>query len=79
MGGMGGVGLVLVNPGGRSIDPRDGGSPTEGHEIGGATRYIKRVVRFEGHVDGALAALADEVEAMVEELTKDRHPAAVGW
>ena len=36
---------------------------------------VERIVRLQRNVDRAVAALADEVEAVVEELAEQRHPA----
>ena len=35
---------------------------------------IQRIVGLQRHVHGAVAALGDEIEAMVEELAEERHP-----
>ena len=43
-----------------------------------ARRVVERVVRLERDVDGAVVALGDQVEAVVEELAEQREPAVVG-
>ena len=91
MGGVGGVGLVLVDPGGGAVvviaDVIGGAGhpigpgvklghrgPGQCHEIGGTARHIQGVIRGQRDEHAALASLADQIEAMVEELAEDRHP-----
>jgi hypothetical protein len=40
----------------------------------GAVRIIERIIRLERDVDGTVAALWHEIEAVVEELTEQREP-----
>ena len=88
VGWMGGVGLVLINPGcggvvvganivggsQHSIRPRlqaGQGGPGEGHEIGGAARHKKGIVRSQGDDHAALAAFGDQAEAVIKELAEN--------
>ena len=88
---MGGVQLVQVNPRrglvdmvadvvGRAHDAvgaRQVGGARQDHEVGRAAGNIERVVRHERNIDRATAALANEIEAMVEELAEQGHEAVV--
>ena len=88
---MGGVQLVQVNPRrglvdmvadvvGRAHDAvgaRQVGGARQDHEVGRAAGHIERVVRHERNIDRATAALANEIEAMVEELAEQGHEAVV--
>ena len=85
------VGLVLVDPGRRQV-LRAGAvvsraenpvrSSIDGdagqRDVVLAALHVERIVRRQRHIDGAVAALGDEVEAVVEELAEDRHPAVEG-
>ena len=74
---VGGVGLVLVDPGGDFVDDfavRIHIGAGQRHEIGGAASDVQLVIRLKGDVHGALATLIEQVEAVVEELAEQRHP-----
>ena len=87
-----GVGLVLIDPWrglvevlahviGGAQDPVGTGlvrRAGQHHEVGGRTFDVKRIIRLQRNIDGAAAALADEVETVVEELAEQRHPRVVG-
>ena len=80
------VGLLLIHMGRRGVDerivfgaqdavrthaPRRAGHD---HHIGGARRRVKqRIVRLEWYGDKAVAALVDQAETVVEELTEEGH------
>ncbi|GJE42976.1 hypothetical protein AEGHOMDF_2152 [Methylobacterium soli] len=85
-----GVGLVLVDPrrgevlGSRAIirgtenavrTGIDGDAGQRDVVLRARSRAVHRIVRRQRHVDGAIAALGDKIEAMIEELAEDRHPA----
>ena len=88
VGWMGGVGLVLINPGGDGVLVRPNvvcganhpvrpriqagqGGPGEGHEVGGAARHKKGIVRRQGDDHAALAAFGEQAEAVIKELAED--------
>ncbi len=87
-----GIGLVLVNPWRGLVevlahvicgtqDPVGTGlvrGAGQHHEVGGRTFDVKRIIGLQRDIDGAAAALADQVETMVEELAEQRHPRVVG-
>ena len=95
MGRMGGVGLVLVNPGrgrvgeqphviggaehtiGTWLKGRDLGAGQH-HEIGGAAGHIEGVVGLQRNDDRTVASLADQIKAMVKELTEEGEQRVVG-
>ena len=77
MRGMGGIGLVLINPGCDQIRARITRGSSESHEIGRTALHVQRVIRLKRDVHRSLATLGKQVKSVVEELTKDRHPAAV--
>ena len=85
---MGGVGLVLINPGGDGVLVRPNvvcganhpvrpriqagqGGPGKGHEVGGAARHKKGIVRRQGDDHAALAAFGEQAEAVIKELAED--------
>ena len=71
-----GVGAV-VDVVGRAQDAvRAGqvGGPRQDHEVVRAALHVEGVVGQQGDEHRAAAALADEVEAMIEELAEQRHP-----
>ena len=88
MGGMGGVGLVLIDPGrglvgigagvvggaghaiGAWIEPFHLG-PGQHHEVVGTPRHEEGIVRCQGDHHGTVATFADQIEAVIEELTKN--------
>ena len=75
------IGLVLVDERRDLVDRLAVGiqrRARQRHEVRVATRHIQRIIRLQRHVDRAEPALADEIEAVVEELAEDRHP-AVEW
>ena len=88
---MGGVQLVQVDPRRGAVDmvadvvgrahdavgARQVGGARQHHEIGRAAGHIQRVVWHQGNVNGAAAALADRIKAMVEELAEQGHEAVV--
>ena len=77
-GGVRGVGLVVVDPRSDFVDGFAIGihvGAGQRHEVGGAPLHIEGVIRLEGDVDGAFAALIEQVEAVVEELAEQHHPA----
>ena len=80
-GGVGRVGLVLVDERRDFVDgvavlvERRAG---QSHKVRVATGDVEGVVRLERDVHGAEPALPDEVEAVVEELSEQRHPAVEG-
>ena len=87
--GVRGVGLVLVDERGRgvavvvnvvgsaddAVQARLVGSAGQHHEVGRAANDEQRVVRLQGDEHGAAAALVDQVQAVVEELAEECHPA----
>ena len=77
--GKGGIGLVLIDPGGCVVCAGDVGGPAERHEISATALDIQRIICFQGDVNGALATFGDQVKAVIEKLTKDGHPAGVRW
>ncbi len=74
--GMRGVGLVLVDEGCRLVGVlgAGGGGPRQHHEVGGAAFDVERIVRLQRNEDRFVAALVDEVEAVIEELAEEREP-----
>ena len=54
------------------------GGPGEHHEVGGAADHKARIIGRQGDHHGALAAFADEAQAMVKELTKDGEQGVIG-
>ena len=52
------------------------GGAGEDHEVGMTAGHVERVIRRQRHKDDAIAALRNQVETMVEELTKEGEPAA---
>ena len=87
MGGMRGVGLVLVDIGGRGVDRPDVVSGAEHpilarsnsgagqhHEVGLAALDIERIIGLQRNEHRAAAALVHQVKAVVEELAKQREP-----
>ncbi len=87
--GIGGVDLIEVDPrrglvgvladivGGAEVAVRAGlvRCPGQHHEVGRAAGNVERIVRLERHVDGAAAALADQIEPVIEELAEQREEA----
>ena len=77
VGRMRGVGLVLIHPRCRLVDPvvvRVDRRPRHSHRVEGGVdaRAEQRVIRLQRHEDRAVAALVHQVEAVVEELTEER-------
>ena len=75
MGRMRGVGLVLIHPRGRLVDPvvvRVDRRPGHGHCVEDwiDARPEQRIIRLQRHDDRAVAALVHQVEAVVEELAE---------
>jgi hypothetical protein len=88
---MRGVGLVLVDERSRRIDGPDvvgrahdavvsrcDGGTRQHHEVGVAALDIERIIGLQGNVDGAAAALAHQVKAVIEELAEQGEP-GVEW
>ena len=84
---MRGVGLVLVDIGGRGVDRPDVVSGAEHailagsnsgagqhHEIGLAAHDIERIIGLQRNEHRAAAALVDQVEAVIEELAEQGKP-----
>ena len=84
---VGGVGLVLVDERRGRVDGSHvvrgshdavgaGGNSCarQHHEVGRARGIVQRVVRLQRNEHGAAAALADEIEAVIEELAEQREP-----
>ena len=74
------VGLVLVDVGSRGVRRLPSAvqdRPADDHEVGRRALLVQRVVRLERHDDRLGAGLADEVEAMVEELAEQREQGVV--
>ncbi len=82
---MRGVSLLLVDMGRRRVDEYivSGALYTvgsvaarcacHGHEVGGRSLNIQRIIRLQRHKNRAVAALVYQVKAMVEKLTKKGH------
>ena len=84
------IGLVLVDEGGRGVDGPDvvGGVPMIDHhapgpatvarvstmKLVGLPGIVERIVGHQRDHHGAAAALADEVETVIEELAEQREP-----
>ncbi len=72
----GGVGVLanVVRGAKHAIGAGLVGGAGDHHEVGETALHIQRVIRLQGDVDGTRAALADQVQAMVEELPEEGHP-----
>ncbi|MCY1227871.1 hypothetical protein D9M72_401610 [compost metagenome] len=72
------VGLVLVDEGRSGVLVHAGatelGGAGQDHEVGRAAFHEARVVRLQRDEDDVVAALGDQVQAMVEELPEEGHP-----
>ncbi len=80
LGGMRAVGLILVHPRRRRVACASaGGRAGQDHEVGvRAGGVVERIIRRERNIDHAVAALGDEIEAMVEELAEQGEQGAEG-
>ena len=68
--------MVLVDERGRRVGRRVavGRGARQHHEVGGAGRVVKRIIRQEWDEHRAAAALVHKVEAVIEELPEQREP-----
>ena len=71
-----GAGVDVVRRAEHAIGAGQVGGAGQHHEVGVATRDVERVVRHQRDEDRAVAALGDQVDAMVEELAEEGQQAA---